>query len=444
MQRAYKSDHQSDIQIDTGSDRMAYCLQLDRELAEIGDLEAALDVRRARCVRAIDHDETWRDLGYPTILAYLEARLRVCPRTASDRLRVARTLGELPLLEAALEAGEISHSTARELCRVATANTEGRWLAQARGKSQRDVEEMVRGHRTGAEPDDVPDPDLRTRRVTIEMSPGTYALYRQTLSALADEAGRHVDEDEALATMCRRTLEPASDEPPTRAPYQVAITRCSGCQRGWQDGGSTVVEIEPADIEVALCDAQHVGSLDADHPERSHQDVSPATRRFVWRRDHGRCRVEGCRSARNLDVHHVVHRADGGGHDAANLAVLCSGCHAALHRGLIEVSGSAPHVSFRHRFGVSRPLETRSVPQREGRSGHSIERHSSRTSIEPAERFDDRLRAQQARDCMTASGYTKAEAIEAVEAALAHGGNFGSLEELLREAFRRCSRRTRA
>lgn len=436
MQRAHTTDHlQSDIEFDPGSDRMTYCLQLDCELAEIANLEAALDARRARCVRAIDRDETWRDLGYPTILAYLEARLCICPRTASDRLRVARALGELPMLEAALDAGEISHSTARELCRVAVAGTEREWLARARGKSQRAVEEMVRGHRKGAMPDDIPDPDLRTRKVTIEMSPATYALYRQTLSALADEAGRHVEGDEAIATMCRRSLERVGDEPPTRAPYQVAVTVCASCQRGWQDGGGAVVEIEPADVEVALCDAQHVGSIDADRPERAHQDVSPATRRLVWRRDHGRCRVDGCRSARNLDVHHVVHRADGGGHDASNVVVMCSGCHAALHRGLLEVSGSAPHYRFRHKFGVSAPVEPR--------SGHANDRHAGRSrSREPAERFDSETRVQ-ARDCLTASGYTKVEATEAVDAALAHGGTFASLEELLREAFRQCSRRAR-
>lgn len=412
-------------------DRMTYCLQLDHELAEIGRLEGALDVRRARCIRTIDAEEIWRDLGYPTILAYLEARLGIGPRTASDRLRVARALAELPTIEAAIESGEISHSTARELCRVAVASTEAKWLARARGKSQRDIEEMVRGHCKGASPDDVPDPDLRTRKVTIEMSPATYALYRQTLSALANEAGHHVDEDDAIATMCRRTLEPVGDAPPTKAPYQVAVTVCEGCQRGWQDGGGAVVEIGAADIEVALCDAEYVGSLDAEHPARAHQDVSPATRRLVWRRDHGRCRVEGCRSARNLDVHHVVHRADGGGHDVSNLALICAGCHAALHRGLLEVSGTAPRYTFRHRFSTAE-------------SGHAVERHASRSesSAQP-ERFEasgSTLRSD-ARDCLTASGYTKAEAVAAIDAAMADGRTFGSLEELLRESFRRCSRR---
>ncbi|HTE53339.1 MAG TPA: HNH endonuclease signature motif containing protein, partial [Kofleriaceae bacterium] len=42
------------------------------------------------------------------------------------------------------------------------------------------------------------------------------------------------------------------------------------------------------------------------------QSIPPRIRREVWRRDHGRCRVPGCRAARFLEVHHIVPRALGG------------------------------------------------------------------------------------------------------------------------------------
>ena len=56
--------------------------------------------------------------------------------------------------------------------------------------------------------------------------------------------------------------------------------------------------------------------------------VSPALRRRVFARDHYRCVVPGCRSARNLDVHHVVFQSHGGRHDEWNLCLLCSLCRA--------------------------------------------------------------------------------------------------------------------
>jgi hypothetical protein len=77
--------------------------------------------------------------------------------------------------------------------------------------------------------------------------------------------------------------------------------------------------------------------------------------RFVWRRDGGRCRVDGCRSSRGLEVHHIVHRADGGSHDPFNLAILCSACHLAHHRGALSITGTADRLEI-HRPGQATPM----------------------------------------------------------------------------------------
>ncbi|HEX2688337.1 MAG TPA: hypothetical protein VHN14_17020 [Kofleriaceae bacterium] len=72
-----------------------------------------------------------------SVLDYLERALGYAPRTAQDRLRVARALGTLPELTAALAGGELAFSAVRELTRVATPTTEASWLAAARGKNLR-------------------------------------------------------------------------------------------------------------------------------------------------------------------------------------------------------------------------------------------------------------------------------------------------------------------
>ncbi|HKE14323.1 MAG TPA: HNH endonuclease, partial [Kofleriaceae bacterium] len=86
-------------------------------------------------------------------------------------------------------------------------------------------------------------------------------------------------------------------------------------------------------------------------PAPATQTIPPRIRRLVWRRDHGRCQVPGCRAAKFLEVHHVRWRSDGGGHDPLNLAVTCSIHHDLVHRGLIVVEGSAPALIFRHADG---------------------------------------------------------------------------------------------
>ena len=58
-------------------------------------------------------------------------------------------------------------------------------------------------------------------------------------------------------------------------------------------------------------------------------------REAVLARDAETCQDCGTRFNRSeLDVHHLVPRAQGGDDDAANLITLCDGCHAARHPNL--------------------------------------------------------------------------------------------------------------
>jgi hypothetical protein len=111
----------------------------------------------------------------------------------------------------------------------------------------------------------------------------------------------------------------------------------------------------PDEIKVERVDDAHVGV-------RAKQNVSPATRRTVLRRDNHRCTVPGCRSGRYVDLHHVELSSEGGGNRASNLVTLCGAHHRAAHRGELLISGSVPEgVSFRHADGsvYGQPLDPR-------------------------------------------------------------------------------------
>jgi hypothetical protein len=62
-------------------------------------------------------------------------------------VRVARALGTLPRLAAALARGEVSYAKVRAVTRVATPETEERLLAVARAGTAAHVERIVRGWR---------------------------------------------------------------------------------------------------------------------------------------------------------------------------------------------------------------------------------------------------------------------------------------------------------
>lgn len=332
----------------------------------------------------------------------------------------------MPKLDEALAQGRLAFSAIRELTRVATPANEAEWLAAAEGKNLRQIEELVAGHRPGDGPADPKDPEARTHVVRFELSASTYARLRQTRQALETERAGALSDDELIAMMCESSLASASESDDGRAKYQVAVTVCERCQQGWQEGSGVSVPVDSSTIERALCDAQHVGSIDGDAPERAHQDVTPSVARLVRRRDGGRCRVPGCRSARALEIHHIVHREHGGGHEAGNLILLCTSCHAAHHDGMLKITGTAAKLE---------------VTRAASKLDRAIARAHVGASLGPSEAERVEM-CQQARQALVDTGWSAAIASNAVAAASAKlAGSEANLERLLFEAFRACPRR---
>src|SRR5205814_23355 len=71
---------------------------VDLALRQIAARRAALDAEEARWLREAEELQIWRPLGMVSALDYLERVLGYAPRTAQERLRVARALGSLPQL----------------------------------------------------------------------------------------------------------------------------------------------------------------------------------------------------------------------------------------------------------------------------------------------------------------------------------------------------------
>ncbi len=257
-------------------------------------------------------------------------------------MRVARALVALPETTAALARGALSYSAVRELTRVATAETEGDWLAQVENLAANQIESLVANHRPGDRPDDPTDPDLRPRVVRLELPPQVHALWRQARMVVADERGVEISDADFIETICRSVIVPGTGE--SGPAHQIAYQQCQDCQRATQNGAGREIDVGPEVVERAACDAKILGSLDATTPERATTSVTPRIRAQVFARDHHRCTVPGCRSARNLEVHHLIEQARGGMHELWNLTLLCSGHHAALHAGLLTMRGQAPYL----------------------------------------------------------------------------------------------------
>src|SRR5262249_32619956 len=97
-------------------------------------------------IRELDARGGWGH-GFRSCAHWLMWRIGLEPGAAREHVRVARTLGFLPLLREALARGELSYSKVRALTRVATPETEERLLAVGRAGTAEHVEVIVRGWR---------------------------------------------------------------------------------------------------------------------------------------------------------------------------------------------------------------------------------------------------------------------------------------------------------
>lgn len=333
---------------------------VDCRLRELARASAAQDWEIGRALLLARSTGAHERLGHASLLEYVERLFGYSPRMTAERLRVAAALEELPEIGRALREGERSWSAVREITRVAVPDTEGEWLAFSAARTVRELEQAVSGLRPGDRPHDPPDPHLRRHVIRLEIGAEAWGLFKDAIARLRREVNEPLSEEDAFVELCRRALGGATD---SSAPYQVALTVCEHCGRTAQDAGGEQVEL-PAEVgEQALCDAQvlscprppgaalaedtHVGR------PRATRSIPPATRREVFRRDRGRCRVDGCRNHTWLSVHHLRPRADGGGHDPANLLLICGAHHSLHHRGLLLIEGDAAHeVRFAHADGT--------------------------------------------------------------------------------------------
>jgi len=326
--------------------------------------------RLARCRARLDWDEgvalldalrsgAHLHLGFGSFGEYIERILGYGRRSTEEKLRVAEALERLPELAKSLRDGTTSWSIVRELSRIASRDNERAWLDAVRGCTVRQVEGLVAGHRPGNGPDDPYDASAERHVLRFDVSAETLATFCEAMASLRRDADSSLDDDAALLLLARCALQGPNDE--GRANYQVAFTVCEACGRGWQQGSGEAIEVHPDVLETAYCDAQHIGRIDPASVKRAHvgadraqQDVPPAVRRLVLRRDGGRCVVPGCRQAVFVDVHHLVPRSEGGDHDPDALAVLCSAHHRAVHRGQLVIEGWVTNgLAFRHADGTA-------------------------------------------------------------------------------------------
>jgi hypothetical protein len=355
--------------------------ELASDLDEIERAVRVLEAERSRRLAEFERREAHANDGFLSLSAWLVARHRLAPSTATRRVRVARAMQAMPQAAEACAAGELSDAavalmaSARESHPEAFTRCEEALLQAARTLPVAGLRSVIAYWQQAQDLAQVEqEEDERFARRRLHASPTIGGMVRvdgdldpeagqMLLSALqavmdADTRTRPVSElrspgqrrADALGEICRTWLDSVERPAILGERPHVVVTLDLEALEG-RAGRSELQDWGPVTPEAArrlACDAKvsRVITDAASRPldvGRSTKVVPPALRRAVTVRDRG-CRFPGCgRPPSWCDAHHVRHWADGGPTALDNLVLLCRPHHRAIHRGFgVQIRDGTP------------------------------------------------------------------------------------------------------
>jgi hypothetical protein len=123
---------------------------VDARLVALARAGAPLRRALARVAGELLRRRTWEPLGFARAGDYARERPGLSARELCDLAHVDAALAKLPAIDAALSEGRLGWTKARLLCRVATPEDEGRWLAAAATLSAAALARQVRAIDVGS------------------------------------------------------------------------------------------------------------------------------------------------------------------------------------------------------------------------------------------------------------------------------------------------------
>jgi hypothetical protein len=349
-------------------------------------------------LREFDAHDGWSGSGFISTSSWLSWRIEISPSAAREHVRVARTLGQLPLIDATFAAGKLSYSKVRAITRAATPETEQDFLDIATHATASQIERLTAAYRRTRIDPTQPSLDLRRFarrsdtasgmvRLEIQLAPEQANVVWQALSATLD-AGRRQPESaseeaprpepeptvlqaeraDALVSVAQAYLQ--HDEPRTLGSgYElVLMTTPEQLEHAPGGVGGFLRDGTPVPHHIArmlACDCSRVDVTTNPSGEildvgRARRTIPSAIGRALWLRDGG-CRVPGCGRRHHLHAHHIEAWAEGGKTAASNLVLLCPSHHTLVHEGQLFVQVHDGKLEFRNAYG----LKLLPNPQRE-------------------------------------------------------------------------------
>ena len=348
-----------------------------------GHLNAATH-RWLHLVAEFDRRQGWSDGVTRSCAHWLGWQCGIDLCAAREKVRVARALESLPLIDAAMGRGELSYSKVRALTRVATPATEPVLLNIALHGTVHHVETLVRQFRRVQEVEALSrearqhagrslsyfhdDDGSLVIKARLPAEAGAQLLkaleaaiadaplpehFQGTLNDSRESSSTYIAEDppspsmrraDALALLAESFLQHGAQAMSGGDRHQIVVHVDHDTLRNAAPGRCELDDGPSLAVETArrlACDSSVVRIVeDADGEPldvgRKTRSIPPALRRALKSRDQG-CVFPGCTHKRYVDGHHIEHWADGGATRLSNLVSLCRFHHRAVHEGGIRI-----------------------------------------------------------------------------------------------------------
>jgi len=265
----------------------------------------------------MERRELYRHFGCSNVYQYAELYLELAPHTICEYLRSGKEMEKLPLLAAACARGEISPSKIREISRVATSETEEKWLSIALTSTYRQIEKLVpltpkgelppigeksvcsrissqekmQKNQTGKENEahhihrkeygnesktgkpEAPPPSRYRTKLVLELENDRMAIITKALEKAQEETGER-DRCALIEYIARVFLESESSGTLDGAPYRITLHHIPETGIAWTEDYTGPKYVPESTLSEALCDAEiidlrEIPSMQAKSPGNS-------------------------------------------------------------------------------------------------------------------------------------------------------------------------------
>jgi hypothetical protein len=340
---------------------------------QLGERIAVLSaqIQAATCqllvlIREFDEKSGW-NTGFRSCAHWLNWRTGLELGAAREKVRVAKALGDLPILSEAMRCGELSYSKVRALTRVATPDNEEELLGFAKAGTAAHVETLVRAWRRVDRLDELDHENKRhvsrylqahtdedgmvVLRARLDPEVGAAVLKaleaaeqvlfdqeRETRNERGDGVPASQRRADAIGLMAESALAHDLDKGTRSDRLQVVVHVDEEVLKRPEAPGAAMLE-DGTDVSAETsrrlaCDAakvvmQHDSDGNILDVGRRTRTIPTSIRRALTVRDEG-CQFPGC-GLKYCEAHHLKHWADGGRTSLDNLVVLCRHHHRAVH-----------------------------------------------------------------------------------------------------------------